>query len=198
MINLETRYSIDEIKSKYNPIITVFGSSTCNENSKLYVLASNIGEIIAKNGYTTASGGYTCVMSGIAKGSTKNGGRSIGITTDEITSVKPSKYLTEEFREYTLMSRLEILINISDAFVVLPGSSGTLTELALVWDKQKLGLIPVKPCYLIGKTWHKIFNIIFKNNDSLVNKSHWKKDEEVENACVLINELHDLNNALKN
>ena len=196
MAILKTRYSIEEIRNKYKPIITIFGSSTCNENSELYNIANRVGSILASKGYTTASGGYTCIMDGISKGSIEKRGRSIGITTDEITAVKASKYLTEEFREYSLMSRLELMINLGEAYVFLPGSTGTLTELALVWDKQKLGLIPLKPSYLIGEMWHEVFHIMFNNSDHLVKRSNWKKDQEVENTCVLIKNVDELESYL--
>lgn len=195
---LKTRYSVKDIKEKYQPIITIFGSSSCKEGSKLYNIASKVGKILALKGYTAASGGYTCIMDAISKGSIENRGKAIGITTDEITAVKASKYLTEEFREKSLMSRLELMISISEAFIFLPGSTGTLTELALVWDKQKLGLIPIKTCFLIGKTWHNVFNIMFNNTDNLVKRSKWKKDLEVEKACELIESIEELEIRLVN
>jgi uncharacterized protein (TIGR00730 family) len=195
---LKTRYSINEIREKFGPIITIFGSSSCKEESELYNMANKVGKILAMKGYTTASGGYTCIMDAISKGTVENNGKSIGITTDEITMVKASKYLTEEFREKSLMSRLELMINIAEAFVFLPGSTGTLTELALVWDKQKLGLIPIRPSYLIGKTWHKVFNIMFNNSDHLVKRSKWKKDLEVEKACELIDSIEELKLHIEN
>lgn len=194
---LKTRYKISEIRNSYSPIISIFGSSTCSDSSKLFSLAEEVGKILGKNGFTTAHGGYTCIMDAVAKGTVENGGKSIGITTDEITAVKPSKYLSEEFCEFSLMSRLEVLLQIPDAYIYLPGSSGTLTELALVWDKQKLGLIPLRPLFLLGKTWHTIFDILFINPDPLVVKSTWKLDLEVKKSTILLENFNEFESAIQ-
>ena len=193
---MKTRYSALDIQKKYRPIISVFGSSTCEPQSPLYELSYKIGKILSSHGLTIANGGYTGTMDAISKGASENRGEIIGITTDEIVAVSPSPYLTQEFREESLYSRLDLISNIADLFLFLPGSTGTLTELSLILDRQKLGLInPVKPMILYGKTWENIFLIMFgPSSDPLVPKSKWKKDNEVEamTFCVLsLEELQD-------
>ena len=155
----------------------------------MYKNTVTLGEKISSLDYVVASGGYTGIMDAISKGVASKNGKVIGITTDEITRVQPSKYLTEEFRETSLMTRLDLLQGIADYHVFLEGSTGTLTELSLLWDKQKLGLLPLKPIFLLDETWHKIFDLLFHNNHE---KSAWKLDKDVEELTYLFSSSEDL------
>ena len=80
------------------------------------------------------------------------------------------------------MTRLELLQGIADYHLFLEGSTGTLTELSLLWDKMKLGLLPLQPIFLLDKTWHQIFELLFHNNHE---KSKWKLDKQVEEMTFL-------------
>jgi predicted Rossmann-fold nucleotide-binding protein len=143
------------------------------------------------------SGGYTGIMDGISKGVSEVNGVSVGITTDDITKVSPSKYLTQEFREDCLTSRLELMQSLADFYLFLPGSTGTLTELALVWDKQKLGLLPLNKILLFGRLWEKIFELMFKSNHD-VQLSKWKLSKEVEENTIVIRTIKDLKDWISN
>jgi len=183
---------ISSIKTKHGPIMTIFGSSSCKPGSVLYEIAEEIGQLVTKHGFTIVNGGYTGTMDATAKGASKNNGYSIGVTTNDIVEVNPSAFLSEEIREETLMTRLDSLINLGDVYLFLPGSTGTLTELALVWDKQKLEIIPIKPCILWGVKWRKVYDLFFKENDPLVPLSPWKKDAEVKKNIYCINGIKEL------
>ena len=183
------RHSIEKIKQLYSPILTVYGSSSATEPSQLYKNTVLLGEKIASVNVVVASGGYTGTMDAISKGMASKQGTVIGITTDEITRVQPSKYLTEEFRETTLMTRLELLQGIADYHLFLDGSTGTLTELSLLWDKMKLGLLPLKPIFLFDRTWHQIFELLFHNNHE---KSSWKLENEVEERTIIVSSISQI------
>lgn len=188
---MKKRFDIDSIREKYSPILTIFGSSSCIPGSDLYQLSYDVGLIASKNGLTVANGGYTGTMDASAKGVKQNDGRVIGITTEDINEVTASQYLTEEFKESSLMTRLDLLIGVGDYYLILPGSTGTLTELALLWDKQKLGIIPIRPIILFGDTWAKIFDLFFVNFE--VNRSKWKKDQKVKDKTFILKDIKELN-----
>lgn len=189
---MQFRYDPKTINNKYRPIISIMGSSSNGEDTPLFSTAFNIGKIIAEHNITVANGGYTGIMDTTAKGSQSVGGKAIGITTDEITKHPPSKYLTEEFREPTLSTRMQQLISIADYFLILPGSTGTLTELALIWDMMKLDLLPIKPIILFSDKWNKIFNLMFVEEDNIVPSSLWKKDKEVKDSTYFIDSIESL------
>ena len=188
------RHSIEKIKGSYNPILTVYGSSSASESSQLYKNTVLLGEQLASCDIVVASGGYTGTMDAISKGVTSRQGKAIGITTDEITKVIPSKYLTAEYRETSLMTRLELLQGIADYHLFLEGSTGTLTELSLLWDKMKLGLLPLRPILLYDPTWEKIFELMFHNSHE---KSIWKLEREVEQITHIESSQNELLSTLK-
>lgn len=187
------RHSIEKIKQLYRiPIVSVYGSSSSTPASKLYTETVLLGEKLSELQVVIASGGYTGIMDAISKGfSNENGkkGIAIGITTDEITKVKPSEFLKKEFREESLMTRLDLLQGIADYHVFLQGSTGTLTELSLLWDKMKLGLLPLRPIFLFDTTWHQVYELLFHNNHE---KSIWKLDKEVEELTLKISSINEL------
>lgn len=194
---MKPKNSQEEIRKKYQPICMIFGSSACKPKSELYSFAEKLGSIVARNGFTVANGGYDGTMDAAAKGARNAGGSVIGITTDEITRCDPSTYLTEEFREPTLMGRLEICLTIADVFIALPGSIGTLAEMVLAWNKLELGLIHARPLIAVDQKWKKIFDLMFAE-DPLVPKSTWKKDSKIVEVSTFVETIEEIDNILQN
>jgi len=114
--------------------ITLFGSSQPKEGSHLYTLAYNIGKTFAKHRIELINGGYTGIMEASAKGAREAGGRVTGVTVKTFSYARPNAYLTQEIKANDLFERLSILISKADGYIVLPGSTGTLVELSLVWE----------------------------------------------------------------
>ena len=139
--------------------ITVFGSSIPKENDEEYLIAYQLGKRLAQAGLNVCSGGYQGIMDAVSKGCSENGGEAIGVTLD-IYNAFPSKYLTKEIKCKTLFERLENLINIGDAYVVLNGGTGTLVELALVWESINKNMISEKPIAVHGKMWKEITELM--------------------------------------
>ncbi len=48
------------------------------------------------------------------------------------------------------------LIELGDAYVVLPGATGTLVELATAWEYRNKGLIKRKPIVVLGDFWNPV------------------------------------------
>jgi uncharacterized protein (TIGR00730 family) len=113
--------------------ITIFGSSLPGENSAAYAEARLLGRLLAEAGFAVANGGYAGLMEASARGAREAGGRTVGITC----SIWPSpanRWVAEEVRTASFLERLTTLIRRGDAYVVLPGGTGTLAELSLVWE----------------------------------------------------------------
>lgn len=57
----------------------------------------------------------------------------------------------------------------AQAFIVLPGSTGTLLELAKVWELKNKGFINKnKPIILVGRFWKPLIDLIaVEDSDSL-------------------------------
>jgi uncharacterized protein (TIGR00730 family) len=141
--------------------ITVFGSSIPHPGDEEYELAYQLGKIIGNNGLNICTGGFQGVMDAASKGCIDAGGEALGITID-IYNAKPSAYLTEEFKCHTLFDRLKNLIEIGDAYIILQGGTGTLVELALVWEFMNKSMIDEKPIACHSSMWKSIVEIMEK------------------------------------
>ena len=136
-------------------IVTIFGSGRGTESDNTYELAEQIGRQLAEAGFTIANGGYGGTMLASAKGAAKAGGKTIGVTCSAFGPGKVNQYISREIVTASLDERLETLVRLGRAYVVLPGGTGTLLELAKVGGIQyrvlrlqvghlRLGLFPAK------------------------------------------------------
>jgi len=142
-------------------IITVFGSSIPKQNDEEYITAYRLGCELAKRGYNVCTGGYQGIMDAVSKGVVENGTEAIGITVD-LWGAVPSKYLTREIKCETLFERITKLIETGDGYVILQGGTGTLLELAVVWELMNKNLSETKPAACYSKMWNDIVNVMEK------------------------------------
>ena len=125
-------------------VITVFGSGTCESATPAYEHASQLGQAIAQAGWTLCNGGYGGTMEAAARGAVEAGGHTIGVTCRIPQWPGPAnRWIRQEVPTFDLLSRLNILVRLADGFVGLPGGTGTLLEVALVWELVNKGLLPV-------------------------------------------------------
>ncbi len=68
------------------------------------------------------------------------------------------QYLGEEIIATNLWDRISIMLTQSDAFIVLPGGTGTLLELAAVLEHINKGLMEPKPVIAFGQFWKPVLN----------------------------------------
>ncbi len=135
--------------------VTIFGSSLPVPGENEYEDAYLIGKLLAQNNFNVCSGGFQGIMDAVSKGAIDYGSDAIGITVD-LFNAKPSKYLTNEIKCNTLFERIDKLISYGDAYIILPGGTGTLVELSLVWESINKGLIKKKPIACYGAMWKNI------------------------------------------
>ena len=113
--------------------VTIFGSSIPGEGTETYQEAQQLGRRLAEAGFAVCNGGYGGLMEASARGAREAGGHTIGVTCSVWTSAA-NRWIAEEVRAATFMERLLTLIERGDSYIVLPGGTGTLAELALVWE----------------------------------------------------------------
>jgi uncharacterized protein (TIGR00730 family) len=141
--------------------ITIFGSSLPIENSEEFSAAYLLGALLAKNGFDVCTGGFQGIMNAVSKGAVENGGNAIGVTVD-LWGSKPSEFLTQNIECKTLFERISKLIELGDAYVILQGGTGTLLELAVVWEFMNKKMLKIKPIICHSKMWREIAAIIDK------------------------------------
>ncbi|HED07319.1 MAG TPA: LOG family protein [Ignavibacteria bacterium] len=139
--------------------ITVFGSSLPVEGDEQFIFAETLGRELVKNNFNVCSGGFGGIMNAVSKGAVSAEGKAIGVTVDLWNAI-PSPYLTEEIKCETLFERIEKLISTGDGYVILQGGTGTLLELAMVWEFINKGMLNSKPIVTHSPMWEKIVGIM--------------------------------------
>ncbi len=147
------------------PTITVFGSSAPNPGEPAYEAAYRLGGAIARQGWVLCNGGYGGTMAAGAQGASEVGGKTIGVSCGAFGRSGINRWIAEEIRTSNLNERLDTLIRIGDAYVVLPGSTGTLLELAAVWELANKGFAGNKPIVLLEDYWSPVVEIIRRESD---------------------------------
>lgn len=142
-----------------NAIVTVFGSSRPAPGSDAYERARALGAALAQAGLTVASGGYGGAMEGVSRGAREAGGKTLGVTAEVFRSAA-NAWVEEEIRVKAWHDRLLKLVELGAGYVVLPGGTGTLVELAVVWEWISKRFLPVKPLILLGEFWLPVVNAI--------------------------------------
>ncbi|OGU69829.1 MAG: hypothetical protein A3H45_15460 [Ignavibacteria bacterium RIFCSPLOWO2_02_FULL_55_14] len=132
--------------------ITLFGSSRPQPGEPAYAQAYELGHTLASSGFRVCNGGYGGTMEASAKGAKDAGGMTIGVTCD-LFSRSPNPWIDEERRTPRLEERLITLAQLGDGYVVLPGGTGTLLELAYVLETINKGFTKERPIVLLGSHW---------------------------------------------
>ena len=139
--------------------ITVFGSSKPVEADEQYKLAYELGSLLAINGFNVCTGGFFGIMEAVSKGAVENGAEAIGVTVNN-WGPDANKYLTKEIKCNSLFERINKLIETGDAYIILQGGTGTLLELAAVWELSNKGLMEHKPIACHSSMWQGILSIM--------------------------------------
>jgi len=141
------------------PIVTVFGSSRTAAGSPAYQTAQALGAGLAGAGFGVASGSYGGTMEAVSRGAREAGGKVIGVTAEVFPS-PANAWVNEEIRVPTWQDRLFKLVELGAGYVVLPGGTGTLVELAVVWEWINKRFLPVKPLIILGEFWVPVVSAI--------------------------------------
>jgi uncharacterized protein (TIGR00730 family) len=166
-------------------IVAIFGTGRAKPSDPAYKLAEQTGMLLAQAGFTIANGGYGGTMSAAAKGANEAGGQIIGVTCSAFKNSKANQYVTREIITDSLDERLDTLIKLGQAYIVLPGGTGTLLELAKVWELKNKGFLKtVKPIILLGDFWKPLVELL--NIDDPECRRHVKFMDEPKQAVKLI------------
>ena len=138
-------------------IITVFGSSRPREDHADYQEARLLGRALAEAGFAVCSGGYAGVMEAASRGAKEAGGKTYGVTA-EFFKREANAWVDTEVRMETWDERLFELIRLADGFAVCKGGTGTLVELAVVWEMLNKSVIAGKPIAVVGDFWQPILD----------------------------------------
>ncbi len=135
------------------PVVAVFGSYDPAGTGEGDGQAYDVGRRLAELGCAVANGGYGGTMAASARGAVEAGGHTIGVTCS-VWGARANAYIREVVRTAGLAERIERLESLATAgFVVLPGGTGTLLELAWVWEGMAKGMLARRPVVCMGEFW---------------------------------------------
>jgi uncharacterized protein (TIGR00730 family) len=157
--------------------VTIFGSALPVEGSAAYIEAQRLGRLLAEAGYAVCNGGYSGLMEASARGAREAGGHTIGITC-VIWPRTANPYIVEEVRTRNFPERLMTLIERGDAYIVLPGGTGTLAELALAWEMMNKGSLSKtvggrKPLLVMAPYWQPVIDCLRQEGELQKGDATW-------------------------
>jgi len=155
--------------------ITVFGSSRPREGDAEYALAGSLGAALASRGFVVCSGGYGGVMEAVSRGAKEAGGRTLGITSS-FFQAKVNRWIDEEIRVKTWQERLFTLVRRGHGYVTCPGGTGTLVELAVVWEMLNKGAMAKKPLVILGEFWQPVVERV--REIEMAHSSRWAEQSQ--------------------
>jgi len=123
--------------------------------------AYEIGSELGRSGFKICNGGYGGVMAASARGAKEAGASTIGVTTDFYKS-KANPWIDKEIKLPTPIDRLLMLVELGEVYVVLKGGTGTLLELACVWEFINKNFVKEKPIVVFGDFWTPVIGVLRK------------------------------------
>jgi uncharacterized protein (TIGR00730 family) len=124
------------------------------------VLATDVGKALALAGFTICNGGYGGTMEAAARGAREAQGHTIGVITKFFAGSAANAWIERVEIVETFVDRLMRLISLGDAYVVLKGGTGTLLELAAVWEMMNKNVLPQKPIVAVGGFWDGVLKTL--------------------------------------
>ena len=138
-------------------------------------------------------GGRLGLMGAVAKAALEEKGSVIGVIPTGLTAREPiQQELTELFVVDDIIERKRLMIEKSDAFLVLPGGFGTLDELFEVWTGLQVGAHQ-KPIIIAnwGGYYDKLLAFLKQADEhGFLNGDHL-------NGAEIINDVDDIIKALQ-
>ncbi len=150
--------------SNTRPRLAAFGSSRIAPAAAIYQDVFALSKAIALAGWDGVTGGHQGMMAAFSEGMHAGNGHIRGITLERFPT-PPDNTLSEEIRCRDFFERMGVLIEQSDAWLVLPGGLGTLAELAMTWDLLAIRVLEPRPLLLYSDMWQPIVDVL---SDQLV------------------------------
>ena len=131
--------------------VAVFTGARPGVDERYMSMARDFGRALGKQGLTLVyGGGKVGLMGAVADGALEVGGHVVGVIPQHLVDGEIAHPgLTQLHVVHSMHERKGLMAELADAFVALPGGTGTLDEVFDVWTGQQLG-IHHKPIALCG------------------------------------------------
>ncbi|MCF8230910.1 MAG: TIGR00730 family Rossman fold protein [Bacteroidales bacterium] len=159
--------------------ICVFCGSSIGNNKSYAAAAEALGsEIARKDMELVYGGGNVGLMGAIADRVLEKGGKVTGVMPQHLADYEIAhQHITELKIVKTMMERKKMLMEMSDAFIALPGGFGTLDEISevITWNQLKIMSKPMGFLNVKGFYDHLLKFIERATDDALIRQEHIDK-----------------------
>ncbi len=145
--------------------VAIFGSADVDEQHPLYQEAFNVARLLTYRDKVVINGGGPGTMAAATHGAQSAGGQTLTVTFSpddmpEFEGADKDNQADEEIKTANYIERMFGLMDQADAFVIMKGGTGTLSEWATAWLLSHLYYGNHKPLILYGEFWHEVMKVI--------------------------------------
>lgn len=177
--------------------ITVYCGALEGANPEYVNRARELGAWMAENGHTLVYGaGNAGMMGAVSDGVIENGGKVIGVTPNFFVKAEVTRDdLTELIVPENMNERKAVMIELGDAFIALPGGTGTLDEISEVIALKRLGKLGEinKPVMIYNVEGY--YNRLFEYFDDMLASGYCEETDR--NNIIEVRELGDIAEVMK-
>lgn len=162
--------------------IAVYCGSGFGNNCQFAHSACELGEWIGKNGHSLVyGGGESGLMGEVAKSAKQNGAYITGVIPVDVDFIakRPQPYCNEVLKTKNMSERKAKMLEISDAFIALPGGIGTLDEISEAITLTKLNVYNKKSILFNKCGYYEPLKEMFQE----MIKTDFMKAEDISKVC---------------
>lgn len=153
----------------------------CSANDQIadiyFEKARELGRWCAEHGHKVVFGGHDAgLMHAVSWACKEAGGEVIGVVPRRIEEMgRLTPFLDVHIPTEDLTDRKQIMMDMSDVFVILPGGIGTLDELFTVCSSSTLAYHhKTIIIYNINDFWEPLFHLLDHIEANKMTRGHWK------------------------
>lgn len=152
-----------QLLSETSREVTFWGGTQIKRGSHWYNVAEELGEMVAKNGFTVITGGGPGIMEAANKGAKQGKGTSVGFNIQLPREQSLNRYVTKGYAFHYFFSRKVMMAASAQAYVFFPGGFGTMDEFFEIVTLIQTGKMQKTPVICVGKEyWNGLFAWIKK------------------------------------
>ena len=172
--------------------IAVFCSANNAIAEAYFDAACDLGKYLSEHNHILVYGGCALgLMECIAKSVYEHGGKSIGVVPSKIEeNGKTSHYVDELIHCENLTDRKQIMMDLADIFIALPGGLGTIDEIFTVAASQTLNYHQKKVIlYNVNGFWNSCVAMLDDLQSKGVMRKHYSNQILVANSLDEIDRM---------
>jgi len=173
------------MKRKEEMKIGVFCSANQQIDPDFFTLTKELGEWMASEGHSLVYGGVNQgLMECVAKACHEQGGRTIGVIPQIVEkSGRISDFVDVEIPCDNLSDRKQLMSDMSDVFIALPGGIGTIDEIFTIASSATIGYHQKRVIlYNMKGFWNQLINLLNDLQQRGMIRGDWHKYIMVANS----------------